>query len=155
MPSGTIKWYNPAKGFGFITPDDGRADVFVHASSLERAGLGQIRTGDRVGFELSEDRRSGRVAATHLSLEAAAESRSFAPTDGRGQVQSGVVESFKTERGFGFIKPDTGGPDLFVHISELERAGLDELSRGQRVSFEVRTDPRTGKHKATRLSLSP
>ena len=95
------------------------------------------------------------MAATHLSLEAAAESRSFAPTDGRGQVQSGVVESFKTERGFGFIKPDTGGPDLFVHISELERAGLDELSRGQRVSFEVRTDPRTGKHKATRLSLSP
>ena len=150
MPSGTVKWYNPAKGFGFITPDDDRSDVFVHVSSVERAGIGELTCGDRLSFQLTADRRSGRVAATHLSREAAAEERTFAPS---GEQQSGVVETFKSERGFGFIRPDTGGPDLFVHVSEIERAGLDQLAKGQRVSFEVQRDPRTGRERATRIAL--
>jgi CspA family cold shock protein len=152
MPSGTVKWYNPAKGFGFITPDDERADVFVHASSVERAGVGELACGDRIAFQLTTDRRSGRVAATHLQREAAAEPRSFDP-EGPASQQSGVVETFKSERGFGFIRPDSGGPDLFVHVSEIERAGLDQLAKGQRVNFEVQRDPRTGKERATRLAL--
>jgi CspA family cold shock protein len=157
MPSGTIKWYNPAKGFGFITPDDERPDVFIHASSLERSGIGELVCGDRVAYELSTDRRSGRVAATHLRREGSAEEeRSFAPAEPaqtNGAVQSGVVETFKPDRGFGFIRPDSGGPDLFVHISELERAGLNQLARGQRVNFQVQRDPKTGKDRATRLAL--
>jgi CspA family cold shock protein len=153
MPSGTVKWYNPAKGFGFITPDDDRSDVFVHVSSVERAGVGELACGDRLSFQLTADRRSGRVAATHLSREAPAEARTFDPAPGDGGPQSGVVETFKSERGFGFIRPDSGGPDLFVHVSEIERAGLDQLAKGQRVSFEVHRDPRTGRERATRIAL--
>lgn len=65
MPSGTVKWFNATKGFGFIQPDDGSKDVFVHISSVERSGLGQLQEGQRVQFDLERDRQ-GRVSATNL-----------------------------------------------------------------------------------------
>lgn len=66
MSTGTVKWFNPQKGFGFIQPDDGSKDVFVHISAVERAGLYDLREGQKVSFELVQDRRSGKMAADHL-----------------------------------------------------------------------------------------
>ncbi len=60
-------------------------------------------------------------------------------------MQTGIVKFFNTTKGYGFIQPDAGGNDVFVHISALERAGLSSLSEGQKVSFEVETDRRSGK----------
>ncbi len=68
MASGTVKFFNSSKGFGFIAPDDGRADVFVHATALERAGIRELNEGDLVSFEVEEDRRSGKVSATSLRV---------------------------------------------------------------------------------------
>ncbi len=68
MSNGTVKWFNASKGFGFIAPDDGGADVFVHASALERAGIRELNEGDLVSFEVEEDRRSGKVSATNLQV---------------------------------------------------------------------------------------
>lgn len=65
MPTGTVKWYNPEKGFGFITPADGSKDVFVHVSAVERAGHGDLYEGDRVSYDL-ESGRDGRLSATNL-----------------------------------------------------------------------------------------
>ena len=62
MPVGTVKWFNVAKGFGFIQPDDGGADVFVHISAVERAGLATLNDGQKVSFELQPDRR-GKLSA--------------------------------------------------------------------------------------------
>jgi CspA family cold shock protein len=62
MNTGTVKWYNDQKGFGFIQPDDGGKDVFVHATALERAGLRGLVEGQKVSFDTQEDRRSGKVA---------------------------------------------------------------------------------------------
>jgi len=66
MQNGVVKWFNGQKGFGFIQPDDGGADVFVHASAVERAGMDPLVEGQKVGFELERDRKSGKTAAGQL-----------------------------------------------------------------------------------------
>jgi len=69
MSKGTVKWFNATKGFGFIQPDDGSKDVFVHISAVERAGLGTLNDGQKVSYELVTDRRSGKQAADQLRAE--------------------------------------------------------------------------------------
>lgn len=66
MTTGKVKWYNPTKGFGFIQPDNGGKDVFVHASALEAAGLRLLAEGDAISFEEKPDGRSGKVSAVNL-----------------------------------------------------------------------------------------
>ncbi|KAB2756837.1 cold-shock protein [Brucella anthropi] len=66
MTNGTVKFFNSTKGFGFIQPDDGSPDVFVHVSAVERAGLHSLNEGQKVSFELVADRRSGKKAADNL-----------------------------------------------------------------------------------------
>ncbi len=65
MPKGTVKWFNPTKGFGFIQPDDGGQDAFVHISALEKAGLTTLNEGQKVEYELTEG-RDGRAAADNI-----------------------------------------------------------------------------------------
>jgi cold shock protein len=69
MTTGTVKFYNGQKGYGFIQPDDGSKDVFVHATALERAGIRGLMEGQKVSFDVEQDRRSGKVAAANLRLE--------------------------------------------------------------------------------------
>jgi cold shock protein len=66
MTTGTVKFYNDMKGFGFIQPDDGSKDVFVHATALERAGMRGLAEGQKVSFDTAEDRRSGKVAVNNI-----------------------------------------------------------------------------------------
>jgi cold shock protein len=66
MPDGTVKWFNTAKGFGFIQPDDGSADVFVHISAVERAGLGTLNEGQKVSFEVERDPKRGKTSAVNI-----------------------------------------------------------------------------------------
>ncbi len=69
MTSGTVKFYNDQKGFGFIQPDNGDKDVFVHATALERAGLRGLRDGQKVTYELQTDQRTGKTSAVNLQAE--------------------------------------------------------------------------------------
>ena len=66
MATGTVKWYNSTKGYGFIQPDDGGKDAFVHISAVERAGLSTLSEGQKLEFELVTDRRSGKMSADNL-----------------------------------------------------------------------------------------
>ncbi len=66
MPSGTVKWFNPTKGYGFIAPETGGKDVFVHISAVQKAGLRSLNEGQRLGFEV-EQQQNGRAAAVNLS----------------------------------------------------------------------------------------
>ena len=66
MNTGTVKWYNETKGYGFIQPDAGGKDVFVHATALERAGLRSLREGQKVSYELQTDQRNGKTSAVNL-----------------------------------------------------------------------------------------
>jgi len=173
MATGTVKFFNPTKGFGFISPSEGGADVFVHISAIEQSGLSGLDEGDEVSFTIEVDRRSGKLAAVDLEVTGSAPEgsrptrnprpgrefdregqgsgpRSNRPSSGPG---SGVVKWFNTQKGFGFIQPDDGGGDVFVHISAVERAGLDGLPEGQAVSYEIEQDRRTGKAAATNLKV--
>jgi CspA family cold shock protein len=66
MTSGTVKFFNSTKGFGFITPDDGKSDVFVHVSALERAGMNSIVEGQKLSFDVVKDQRNGKFAAENV-----------------------------------------------------------------------------------------
>lgn len=69
MSSGTVKWFNAQKGFGFIAPDDGGADAFVHISAMERAGISDLQEGQKVAYELVADRKSGKMTADRLQIQ--------------------------------------------------------------------------------------
>jgi CspA family cold shock protein len=69
MNTGTVKWFNSTKGFGFIQPDDGAADVFVHISAVERAGLRGLNDGQKISYDLVRDQRSGKNSADNLRAE--------------------------------------------------------------------------------------
>ncbi len=66
MKNGTVKWFNSTKGYGFIQPSEGGPDVFVHVSAVERAGLKGLNEGDKLSYELTTDKRSGKVSADDL-----------------------------------------------------------------------------------------
>ncbi len=66
MTTGTVKWFNSQKGFGFIAPDDGGNDAFVHISAVERAGMSNLQAGQKIGFDLVADRKSGKMSADNL-----------------------------------------------------------------------------------------
>ena len=68
MTTGTVKWFNATKGFGFIQPDDGGKDVFVHATALERAGLRGLNEGQKVAFDTQQDRRTGKIAVGTIQV---------------------------------------------------------------------------------------
>lgn len=68
MSTGTVKWFNAEKGFGFIAADEGGPDVFVHISAVDRAGIGHLAEGQKVSYELTADRKTGRKSADQLKL---------------------------------------------------------------------------------------
>jgi len=68
MPNGVVKWFNPTKGFGFIQPDEGGADVFVHISAVERAGLRDLVDGQKISYEVVVDQKRGKSSAENLQL---------------------------------------------------------------------------------------
>ena len=174
MPRGVVKFFNGAKGFGFIAPDDGVADIFVHVSAVERSGLAGLNEGDQVNYEVEADRRSGKPAAIDLEVTGSSPvpraprsgpPRSFDRRGGDGAGRggpaaresvgagSGVVKWFNPTKGFGFIQPNGGGQDVFVHISAVERAGLSSLAEGQSISYDLEQDRRSGKSSATNLRV--
>jgi CspA family cold shock protein len=69
MATGTVKWFNSTKGFGFIQPDDGGQDVFVHISAVERAGMRDLREGQKISYEFVPDKRTGKASAENLKAE--------------------------------------------------------------------------------------
>ena len=68
MPNGTVKWFNPTKGFGFIQPDSGGADIFVHISAVERAGLSSLNEGQKVSFDEERDPKKGKTSAVNIKV---------------------------------------------------------------------------------------
>jgi len=159
---GTVKFFNAAKGFGFITPESGGADIFVHISAVIASGLDPLQEGDFLAFETEHDRRSGRPAAVDLILirstttpprptPAVSPSDTLRPSRDAAGAGTGVVKWFNAEKGFGFITTDGGRDDIFVHVTALKRAGLETLEVGQRLAFDVEVDRESGKSSATHL----
>jgi CspA family cold shock protein len=145
---GTVTWYDEGKGFGFVSPDAGGPDVFVHARALAE-GLTWLTEGDRVTYQVVAGDRGPQARDLHLVHDAAAAAAPPATASGRppqadrsppARAGEGVVARYDAERGFGFITPDAGGPDLFVHTSVV--SGAEPLRRGERVRYAVRSSDR-------------
>lgn len=152
---GTVKFFNPDKGFGFIQLEDGGDDAFVHISAVEAAGLGTLAEGQALEFQLVE--RGGKISASDLTIVGeviVAQRRESAPAQRQltGERTSGTVKFFNSTKGFGFITRDDGQPDAFVHISAVERSGLGGLQEGDQLEFEIEID-RRGKSAAVNLVL--
>ncbi|OYX64606.1 MAG: cold-shock protein [Sphingomonadales bacterium 32-64-17] len=148
--TGKVKFFNTQKGFGFIQRDEGGEDVFVHISQVERAGLEGLAEGQELAFNLVD--RGGKVSAADLQVvgdviqvEAKAPQRELT-----GEKAVGTVKFFNAMKGFGFITRDDGKEDAFVHISAVERSGLQGINEGDRFEFDLEVD-RRGKYSAVNL----
>jgi CspA family cold shock protein len=142
---GTVAWYDEGKGFGFITPDDGGEDVFVHVRALVE-GLTWLTEGDRVVYEVVRGDKGPQAKDLQLVRGAAGADAPAAPVragaraDAAARPGEGVVARYDAERGFGFITPDAGGADLFVHVSVV--SGAEPLQAGERVRYALRQSDR-------------
>ena len=152
--TGEVKWFNPEKGFGFVTLTDGR-DAFLHGSVLTRAGASTVSPGASLkvkvgrgqkGPQVVEVMEIGPVTSTPSSAPRPRPfgggggggyggGRSFA--GGETTELSGTVKWYNQTKGFGFITPETGGKDVFIHASTLERSGINGLNEGQTVRMQV------------------
>lgn len=149
----TVKWYNPDKGFGFVTLGDGSGDAFLHASVVERSGASSVPPGATLEVRTGPGPKGPQVTEvisvdTSTALQepprrARPERPAYPPADRATAEEVGTVMWYNATKGFGFIAADHGGKDIFVHASVLERAGIMGLATGQRVSVEV-ADGRKG-----------
>lgn len=130
---GTVSWYEPGKGYGFLTPDGGGTEIFVHSSAI--VGGGVIAAGQRVAFLVVDGDKGPQ--ADHLLPLRSDVAPQVAPADGA----DGVVSWYDAEKGFGFLTPVDGGADVFVHLRALA-PGLTALAEGDRVTFDVVTGER-------------
>jgi CspA family cold shock protein len=147
--SGTIKWFDVAKGFGFIVPDNGLPDVLVHVTCLRRDGFKTAYEGARIVVE-ALDRPGGLQAFRILSMDdsTAKHPAQLAPAKTHVQVEPTSklerlqVKWFNRLRGFGFLSAGEGHPDVFIHMETLRRYGLAELRPGQYVLVRYGNGPK-------------
>ena len=157
----TVKWFNGEKGYGFVALTDGTGDVFLHVNALQAVGVQTVNPGATLKIRVGQGQKGRQVdqvvSVDESTATAAAPRRPGGPggpggfpsrgprPDGpRRQVDlstavdtAGTVKRYNPDKGFGFITPQSGGKDVFIHATVLERAGLGPLQEGQTVRMGV------------------
>jgi CspA family cold shock protein len=157
----TVKWFSAEKGFGFVSMADGSGDVFLHGSVLSRAGHDSVNEGDQLRVRVGQGQKGLQVAEVTGVTPGEGPRRPAGPRPGprsdqfggarprspmgpRREVDlssavetRGTVKWFNGAKGFGFIAPENGGKDVFVHISALQRSGLTSLQENAAVIVQV------------------
>ena len=136
-----VKWFNLTKGFGFVAPADGSSDAFIHSSVVNRAGMRDVAEGTKLLVSIG-DGMKGRQVLTILQILGVGEippSQGRPTTTGQESETTGTVKWFKSDKGFGFVTPDDGGRDIFVHRTVVLRAGAQDLASGQKLRMTVQT----------------
>lgn len=129
-----LKWFNGTKGFGFLVPDEGNFDAFLHITTLQQAGLHSIGEGAILMCRVFNGPKGCQVREVLEVLDKGAMSTIPQMDEENGTVtMGGLVKWYKPEKGFGFIIPDDGMKDVFVHKTLLEKIDIEELEAGQRV----------------------
>jgi CspA family cold shock protein len=147
--SGVIKWFDVSKGYGFIVPDGGMADVLLHVTCLRRDGYQTAYEGARVvcealvrpkGMQALRILSMDESTAVHPAQQPPARTHvTVAPTSG---LERAIVKWFNRLRGFGFLTRGEGTPDIFVHMETLRRYGMTELRPGQTVLVRFGPGPK-------------
>jgi len=142
--SGVVKWFSPEKGFGFVELSDGSGDAFLHGSVLAQSGINAVQPGETLELRVGPGHKGPHVAevlsvdsSTAVPMASRRSSAQATTLTGPSVEETGTVKWFKAERGYGFIAPNGGGKDVFVHVSALERSGIQRLSEGQTVVVDV------------------
>ena len=143
---GKVKWFNPSKGYGFIELSDGSGDAFLHATALSGSGITTLQSGETLELRVAPGQRGPQVTEV-ISVDSSTAVPSLPRKSSRSPLdrqalevsvqETGTVKWYNAAKGFGFIVRDSGGKDVFVHASALERAGITGLSEGQRVFMGV------------------
>ena len=132
-----VKWFNATKGFGFVTLPDGSQDAFLPMAILRRAGYDDVREGASITCEVGAGAKGPLVLnVLNIDNSTAAEGGERRATRPASTLD-GAVKWFAADKGYGFIAPDGGGKDVFIHVTALRRSGLSALDPGQRVRVEV------------------
>jgi CspA family cold shock protein len=147
--TGVIKWFDVAKGFGFIVPDNGLPDVLLHVTCLRRDGYQAAHEGARVVCEVLQ-RDKGLQALRILSMDESTAihpaelpaARTHVTVNATSGLERAQVKWFNRLRGFGFLTRGEGTPDIFVHMETLRRYGLAELRPGQTVLVRFGPGPK-------------
>jgi CspA family cold shock protein len=155
----TVKWFNPEKGFGFVSPEDGTPDAFLHAKVVQSAGVMDLPSGSTVTCAIAQGVKGPQVTRL-LEVDTSTATPNAGGMGGMGGMGGGrrppraprdmaprpigeradldgQVKWFNATRGFGFVVADDGGKDVFVHVAVLQRCGLTTLDPGQRVRMAV------------------
>lgn len=150
---GTVKWFNATKGYGFVTMESG-GDAFCHASALQPTGHAQLPQGAGIVCDLANSERGLQVVTVHSvdmsTAQAQPHGRShhdggerpgaqaYRDTGPAGPMTEGKVKFFNDQKGFGFVMPEGGGGDIYLHASALRRSGVPSVGPDQPVRFCTR-----------------
>jgi cold shock protein len=140
-----LKWFNAAKGFGFVIPDDNPADAFLHITQLQKLGVHGLGEGAEILCHIDYGDKGATVTNVVKVLNTgmlAPELVSYSPDNDTIHSCKGIVKYYVIDKGFGFITPDDGLKDVFVHKTCLDKTNIEQLLAGQRVRITFKNVPK-------------
>lgn len=162
-----LKWFNQPKGFGFVVPNDKDVDAFLHITTLQKAEIQNIGEGAVLICDIGYGAKGAMVRAVKAMLDAGLmpgeNSEELVQKSGFNGME-GTVKWYKPDKGFGFVIPDDGKKDVFVHKTCLEKHDIDSLIPGQRIKMAVKDVPKgreavtielTGSNDTTVVNFNP